>query len=1408
MDFNPFDGISKKHLTQKKTVFIIILISILIALLMLLASCKSLEVVSIELEGTFITAYYIGDSMPTGKIKITYEDSSNEVIEITESMISGYDSSTLGEKLLTISYGGEEIKIKITIRDKANTITVKENSIKTYYGIGEPFNDENAIIIVNWADAGNKEIAITPKMLTNWDTSRIGIRDVEVSYEGATTSFEIIVSGNIYRESSLVIQEDHVFYVGDSFSGIFMRLTAFDETIIDCALKSSDVTGFNTDDVGEKTLTVEYKCEHDEYADPVTYRSQITITVVENTLNGIEILAGTFKTEYLVGDDFESSTLKLKYAKEDTYIDITTEMLIGFNTSEAAKLNVKIEYLDYEISTVVNVRKVTSIELRSFKYAYELNEAFPMFGVINATFTNTVDVIKKNLAFHIGMVDGFYTATKGYREVTINYMGATTSAYIFVDLTIKSVSLLQNTYKYAYEKGSEFCPTESLRLEFEDDGFEPLTVLMSNYMLRDYQFNSIGIDTSRTGRNTYWIDYFTQDIYITIAVSGTEEFGDYDLLYFDTKYDIYVPEEITPEDLQLSQNDHQRGYAIIGYNGNSDEVVIPNSYYTVDISVIAPGILSGHTEIKNLTVPFIGFSDEHQYNLDYFFSDSDDESAVDAVRATLKSVTIQTGYITEVPFGAFAGYFNLTSINLPDNITEIGAYAFTDCSAIPSITIPSSVEKIGLYAFAGTPAVIILTSPQMLYVDEFEVIFDDYILDTPVISLIVVSDELYNDYIQDDYWKEYANYIARKSAVEYVNNYFIVRDKKTLVRYTGSDSTISVPSSITKIASYAFFCNAEMVKVNLPSGLTEIGAFAFSGVTEIYELYLGVNLSPGRSKLKTITLPSKLKSIGVGAFYKCVSLTYIEIPALVESIGAKAFFIDNDLTIYFRGAQIEIGDEVFSALVVIIVPDDHYENYMTEPTWIDYVDYIVRASSRSDTGFIIEDNVLISYLGSEDSIIIPDNITKIGARAFRNNPFILNVTLNANLTTIEEYAFSGCIGLSSVEIPVESKLTYIGKGAFENATQLHSFDIPTGVAILSESVFAGSGLYSIDIHSGIEIIGDFAFANCEILNSVDFMSGKLSSIGKSAFAGCQSLYQIDMPITVETIGARAFENSGLVNISIPSNSILEEIGEYAFSGCLGLENIVMPDSLTTIMSHAFYNCSNLRSVEFSENSELLLILDYAFANNFDLESFDIPEGVFTIGEGVFYGSALTSITIHSNVFIIQSKAFENCYNLASVTFEDDSALTSIGEKAFAGCSSLTSIKIPRLVEMLESYAFEKAGLESIDFEDNSKLEDIQEGVFSYCVNLTSIALPASLITIAKHAFESCIKLYSVAIGEAIEAISTEAFLDCVMLSEQNYSISIDKVNGDETLLLEENWNYIRKDGDSQVYANVSWRQES
>ena len=230
--------------------------------------------------------------------------------------------------------------------------------------------------------------------------------------------------------------------------------------------------------------------------------------------------------------------------------------------------------------------------------------------------------------------------------------------------------------------------------------------------------------------------------------------------------------------------------------------------------------------------------------------------------------------------------------------------------------------------------------------------------------------------------------------------------------------------------------------------------------------------------------------------------------------------------------------------------------------------------------------------------------------------------------------------------------------------------------------------------------------------------------------------------SVTSIGDCAFRYcTSLKSITIP-NSVME-IGSSAFSGCSSLTSITIPNSVTNIGDSTFWGCSSLTAI-------------YVAVDNKN----------YTSVNGVLFNKDKTALICYP------AGKTDKSYNITN-------SVTSIGDYAFNGCSSLTSVTIPNSVTEIGGSAFVGcASLKSITMPNS--VTSIGDMVFYKCSSLTSITIPDSVTSIGSSAFSDCSKLRSITIPNSVTSIGAWAFNGCTGLTAINVAM--------------ENQNYVSPDG--------------
>lgn len=578
-------------------------------------------------------------------------------------------------------------------------------------------------------------------------------------------------------------------------------------------------------------------------------------------------------------------------------------------------------------------------------------------------------------------------------------------------------------------------------------------------------------------------------------------------------------------------------------------------------------------------------------------------------------------------------------------------------------------------------------------------------------------------------------------------------------------TNITIPNTVTSIGSFAFMGSTRLkavsidgnnlvsigtgafsgckglTEINLPDSVVTIGAYAFAGITKVnstsaIQVEFGVDAEEWSQLDKwyftemslekfNITKTSVLSNLRPYAFYNTSCLTSISIPNSLTEVDYTMFdgsFLQ-DITIYVGNTDlINVDDAIYSLDKTMLF---YYPMYGA-------TDFVLHANTTSIAPYAFYNNKTIQR------VLFNDSLTTIGAYAFENAKLLESITMNTAcaLASIGNYAFSGCENLDGVEF--SSYLNTIGEGAFKNCKNITNVTFTGNSlnAILKYTFLGCTSLDNVVIPSNVKSIGDYAFYGCLSLKNLNMNNETsiMNTIGSYAFSECINLEPIVLPYNITSIESYAFASiDNYMNLDVDLyKTQLISIGAYAFKNCRGMSTVNLPQTLQSIGEGVFENCTGLFSASFNSTPLLVEIPYKLFYNCTNIRNtIYFPNNVETVGDYAFYNCS-SIITIRFNkVKSIGLSAFENCAALREGNSSEDyilpSMLETIGERAFANCSSLVSIHIPNTLTAISSEVFmDCSALTDINYNANYILETIGENSFANCTSLTSFAIPSTL----------------------------------------------------------------------------------
>ncbi len=600
----------------------------------------------------------------------------------------------------------------------------------------------------------------------------------------------------------------------------------------------------------------------------------------------------------------------------------------------------------------------------------------------------------------------------------------------------------------------------------------------------------------------------------------------------------------------------------------------------------------------------------------------------------------------------------------------------------------------------------------------------------------------------------------------------------SLIGYEGSPMCVSLPSAV----SFG----------GMDYNVTSVGEKAFYGCKTIASLDLGL-----------------VKTVGLKAFANCSNLKTLAVPETLTLIKGYAFYGCGITSLDIPGDDVVLEASAFSAC-----------KSMTDITF-------------SGSGAVIGSNAF--YKNNGVASVDLSTVASVGMKAFPYCYGLTSLTIPSNLEVVKEYAFYKCVNLK--DLTVESGVKKIGASAFSGCTALERVELPSSLVYIGPNAFHGLSFADLDgkametslklrghtflgDHGSLRMVGDLADGDIITVDGVKYEvtsvhDRTVSAVGHEGEVASvpSSVTYMGWALSVESIGEKAFYNC--VTLVALDLSNVTSIGFKAFGNCTGIEDIMFGDTLETIGGYALYGLSfrdghsealatsvdNLRGHEFhGSGGSLRMVGELQDGDEFDIggmtyrvtsrllceaslvgssvsptrvavpvyiECGGFRYSVTSVGEKAFYACpTLTTVNLGS-VESVGEKAFMNCPNLKAVNL---SGVRHIGFKAFANAASVKSLTIPATVEEIGGYAFYGlTSLTSLTISTGTAL--IGGGAFSGCTLLNSFSgthpgIVDGVMLVAGTSLVSCAagpEATHAFVPDSVTAIADGAFSRCLNL---------------------------------------------
>ena len=739
----------------------------------------------------------------------------------------------------------------------------------------------------------------------------------------------------------------------------------------------------------------------------------------------------------------------------------------------------------------------------------------------------------------------------------------------------------------------------------------------------------------------------------------------------------------------------------------------------------------------------------------------------------------------------FDGCSKLKKVTLPSTLTTLGAYTFKNCTSLPTITLPQGLLTLGSYVFSGCTALDSITLPSQL-----TSIGEEAFMSCSALRNITIPNS-----VKSIGNKAFGSCTALReitipNQVSYIS--------PSLFSGCTALSSVTLPNSITKIYSSAFDNCTALQEITLPEGLTAIGSSAFYNCSALRSLTIPstvvdltgsaiFNACKSLSNLNLLPLtPPSIKNSNSGSQYQPLYGTPSTMKINLVCGAKEAYMADANW------AKLTYPiNEIFSNILTIKSNDNRMgEAYIPTPNTCDNDTAIIEALPREGYQFAAWHD------GNTDNprTILVTQDTTFTANFEPLTTYQLTVNYDpkqGHISGIGEYYPNEEATLTVTPLG-GYRFKQWGDGNTDNPRTIIMTQDTTLEALFIMGDYCGDDILYTFLNDTLALNGTGDMWNLSQYGwymyadevSALTLSNGITSIGTNAFMNLMFLPEVTIPASVKTIHKRAFENCrSLASVTFAPKSQLQTIDHWAFYECINLKALEIPEGVTTIGNGAFYGCAYLDSIVLP--ASMMSIADNGFAQctklsamtvhaitppAVDSKTFEsvnraipvyVPFGTgaiyratpiwqeFNIREmgaesndnKIFYtssdGNIITPKTQISSWHTFGASIISNVYENGIGTITFDGTVTSIGQSAFRGCSSLTSITIPNSVKVIDNLAFQG------------------------CISLSSVTIPDSVMEIGWMAFGTCESLISITVEDKNSVYDSRENCNAIIRTDDN-----------------------------------------
>ncbi len=686
-------------------------------------------------------------------------------------------------------------------------------------------------------------------------------------------------------------------------------------------------------------------------------------------------------------------------------------------------------------------------------------------GITSVTMPNTITRIEES-AF-----DGCTTLKKVTLSDGLTFLGGSAFAYTAIESIELPKTLAESEHGYYFGKKYEFNGVEYAIHPgpfFACDSLKSITIAEGTTKISKYLF------AGATG---------LEEITIPDSVTLIEEGAFENALRLKS---IVIPDAVT----KIDKN------AFLSCVSLKDVKLSQNLTYL-------GGKAFSYTPIESIEIPrALDECDRAGYINDKYTLDSVEYSVPTGpffACDSLKTVTFAKG-TTQIPTYLFAGATGIEEINIPDTVTTIEENSFDSALRLKGVEIPDSVTKIDASAFENCVSLKDVKLSKYLTYMAGRAFGNTPIESIEIPKSLDKCDKagyLSGKYEMDGktYYVYYGPFYRCESLKTVTFEEGVTKIPQYLFAGAVGIETLNIPETVTTIEANAFYGAVRLNNLTIPDSVIRIDESAFENAVSLKNIVVPESASTlaksafeGCESLESAKLPSTITAVPDGFFANCVSLKTIEIPATVKTIGELSFMGCNALenVKFAENTQLEeIDNQAFmlcTSLTEMNIPEGvttvGYSAFaecaaLEKVTIPDTVKKLGDGAFKlcenltdvtfENYGFIqIDKNAFIDCF-SLSEITLPLGLKSINAETFKNNTSLTDVHIPESVTAIDKTAFSYPAKTTIYGIPGSYAETFAKENGFKFESD----------AVAMEKIELANGEKTLILEKGEEFLAKF-----------------------------------------------------------------------------------------------------------------------------------------------------------------------------------------------------------------------------------------------------------------------------------------------------------------------------------------------